>query len=65
MTSDMVRWAGLAGVAAGLMFLLSGILTLIAPPQRGLGSFSDHVIEAVIVVAFALTLAAIAGLHAA
>ena len=33
MTSSMVRWGGLAGAAAALMFLLSGILTLIAPPQ--------------------------------
>jgi hypothetical protein len=64
MSSDMVRWGGLASVAAGVMFMLSGILTLIAPPQRVLGSFSDYMIEVVIVAAFALTLVAIAGLHA-
>jgi hypothetical protein len=64
MSSDMVRWGGLAGVAAGVMFMLSGILTLIAPPQRVLGSFSDYMIEVVIVAAFALTLVAIAGLYA-
>src|SRR5829696_852302 len=33
MSSEMVRWGGLAGLAAGLMYLLSGILTLIAAPQ--------------------------------
>ena len=64
MSSNMVRWGGLAGVAAGVMFVLSGILTLIPPPQRVLGSFSDYVIEVVIVVAFTLTLVTIAGLHA-
>jgi hypothetical protein len=64
MSSDMVRWGGLAGEAAGVMFMLSGILTLIAPPQRVLGSFSDYMIEVVIVAAFALTLVAIAGLYA-
>jgi hypothetical protein len=65
MTSNMVRWGGLAGVAAGVMFLLSGILTLITPPQRGLGSFGGYLIEVIIVVAFAFTLVTIASLHAA
>jgi hypothetical protein len=37
MSSEMVRWGGLAGVGAGLMFLLSVILTLIAPPQMVVG----------------------------
>jgi Bacterial extracellular solute-binding proteins, family 3 len=64
MISDMVRWGGLAGVAAGLMFVLSGILTLIAPPQTVLGSFNDYLIEVAIVVAFLSTLLTIAILHA-
>jgi hypothetical protein len=45
-------------------FALSGVLTLIAPPQRDLGPFSGYLIEVLIVMAFALTLIAIAGLHA-
>jgi hypothetical protein len=64
MSSEMVRWGGLAGVAAGVMFVLSGILSFIAPPQMVLGSFSDYLIEVVIVVAFVLSLVTIAGLHA-
>jgi hypothetical protein len=64
MMPDMVRWGGLASVAAGVLFMLSGILSLIAPPQRVLGSFSDYLIEVVIVVAFVLAMIAIAGLHA-
>jgi hypothetical protein len=63
--SSTVRWGGLAGVAAGVMFVLSSILTLIAPPQRELGSFGGYLIEVVIVVAFALAMVAIAGVHAA
>jgi hypothetical protein len=65
MMSSTVRWGGLAGVAAGVMFVLSSILTLIAPPQSELGSFGSYLIEVVIVVAFALAMVAIAGLHAA
>jgi hypothetical protein len=61
----MVRWGGLAGLAAGVVFLLSGILTFIAPPQGVPSSFSDYLLEVVIVVAFVLALLAIAGLHAA
>jgi hypothetical protein len=45
-------------------FALSGVLTLIAPPQRDLGPFGGYLIEVLIVMAFTLTLAAIAGLHA-
>ena len=64
MSSEIVRWSGLAGVAAGVMFVLSGILSFIAPPQMVLGSFSDYLIEVLIVVAFVLSLVTIAGLHA-
>jgi hypothetical protein len=64
MSSGMVRWGGLAGVGAGLMYLLSGILTLIAAPQIILGSLSYYLIEIVLVAAFALTLVTIVGLHA-
>jgi hypothetical protein len=67
MSSEMVRWGGLAGLAAGAMFVLSGVLTFIVapPPQGGLDSFGAYLLEVVIVAAFALTLVAIAGLHAA
>src|SRR5215204_2507690 len=64
MSLEMVRWGGLAGVAAGLMFLLSVILTLIAAPQIMLGSLSYYLIEVVLLAAFALTLVTITSLHA-
>ena len=68
MSQDMARWGGLAGVAAGVMFVLSGTLYfIVAPPlpTRALGSFGDYLYEVVVAVAFALALVAIAGLHAA
>jgi hypothetical protein len=61
----MVRWGGLAGTAAAVMFLLSGILTLIAPPQEAPSSFGGYLLGVVLVVAFVLVLVAVAGLHAA
>jgi hypothetical protein len=65
MSSGMVRWGGLASVAAAVMFVLSGILTFVAPPEGVPTSFSNYLLEVVIVLAFVLTLVAIVGLHAA
>ena len=65
MSSEMVRWGGLAGLAAAAVFLLSGILTFIAPPQGVPSSFTDYLLEVVVVVAFVLALLTVAGLHAA
>ncbi len=63
MSSDLVRWGGWAGMVAAVTFVLAGLLILIAPPQRVFNSFSDYLIEIILVVAFGLTLVAIAGLH--
>src|ERR671917_877302 len=63
--SHLIRWGGLAVLVAGVLFVLGGILILIAPPQRAVfNSFSDYLSEVILVVAFALTLVAITGLHA-
>jgi hypothetical protein len=48
-----------------VVFLLSGILTFVAPPQGVPSSFSDYLVEIVVVLAFVLTLVTLAGLHAA
>src|SRR5918993_3790009 len=65
MSSGIVRWGGWAGVVAAVLFVLAGILILIAPPQEAVfNSFGDYLSEVILVVAFALTLVAIAGLHA-
>jgi hypothetical protein len=61
----MVRWGGLAGLAAGVVFLLSGILTFIASAQGVPSSFSDYLLEIVVVAAFVLTLVTLAGLQPA
>ena len=63
MSSGIVRWGGWAGVVAALTYVLAGIIILVAPLQRVLGSVSEHSIEVILVVAFALTLVVIAGLH--
>ena len=64
MSSDLIRWGGLAGVLAGVMYVLADILGLLAPPQRVFDTFSDYLQEVIFAVAVAGTLGAIAGLHA-
>ena len=52
-------------MVAAVLFVLEGILLLIAPPQEAVfNSFGDYLSEVILVVAFALTLVAIAVLHA-
>jgi hypothetical protein len=65
MSSQMVRWGGLAGVAAAVVFLVATIVNLISPYQRGVfDSLSDYLYQLLLTVAFALITVAIAGLHA-
>jgi Co/Zn/Cd efflux system component len=64
MSSGIIRWGGWAGMVVTLTYVLAGILILIASLQRVFSSISEHLIEVILVVAFAATLVAIAGLHA-
>ena len=59
----LTRWGGWTGVLAAVMFVLAGILIVIAPSQGGFNSFSDYLIEVILALAFALTLGSITGLH--
>jgi hypothetical protein len=63
MSSNLVRWGGLASIVAGVMNALTGILTPFAPQEVVFDSFSDYLIEVLFVLALAGTLLAIAGLH--
>ena len=63
-TSDLVRWGGLSGVLAGVMYALTAVLSLLAPQERVLDSFSDYLIEVIFVLGLAGTLVAVVGLHA-
>ena len=64
MSSNVVRWGGLAGVVAAVMWVLSAILILLASPQRvSFNSFSDYLLQIILLVAYAGTLLTIVGLH--
>lgn len=64
-STNIVRWGGLAGVVAAVMWVLSAILIFLTPPQSvSFTSFSDYLLQIVLLVAYAGTMVAIAGLHA-
>ena len=64
MSSNVVRWGGLAGVVAAVMWVLTAILILLATPQRvSFDSFNDYLLQIVLLVAYAGTLLAVLGLH--
>ena len=63
--SALIRWAGWAGVVAGAMWVLTAILILLTTPQRVVfSSFSDYLLQVVLLVAYAGTMVAILGVHA-
>jgi hypothetical protein len=64
-SSHVVRWGGLAGVVAAVMWVLTAILIILASPQRiSFSSFSDYLLQIVLLAAYAGTLVAVLGLHA-
>jgi hypothetical protein len=62
-SSDFIKWGGLAGVVAGVTYLLSGIINLFASQSPVFVSFSDYLIDILYGVGLLSTLGAIAGLH--
>ena len=64
MSSNVVRWGGVAGVVAAGMWVLSFILIQLTSRPRVFESFSDYLIEVVLLVGYAGTMGAIVGLHA-
>ena len=62
MSPIVVRWGGLAGVVAAVMWVLTAILIFLATPQSdAFNSISDYLLQIVLLVAYAGTLVAILG----
>jgi hypothetical protein len=64
MSSNVVRWGGVAGAVAAAMWVLSFILIQLTSLPKDFESFSDYLIEVVLLVGYAGTIGAIVGLHA-
>jgi len=64
MSSNVVRWGGVAGVVAAAMWVMSFILIQLTSLPRVFESFSDYLIEVILLVGYVGTIGAIVGLHA-
>ncbi len=63
-SSDLIRWGGLAAMAAGVMWVISGILAVIYQGVHTPGTFADYLVEGTFAVGLLLTAAGMVGLHA-
>ena len=64
MSSGIVRWGGWAGVVAAGTWVLSAIFIFLATPQRvSFNSFSDYLLQIILLVAYVGTMVAILGLY--
>ena len=64
MSLNQVKRGGLAGVLAAALFLLTTILSRIAPVEAVFQSPTDYLQQVGMVLAFAATIGAVLGLHA-
>ena len=62
-SSSLLRWGGLAALIGGVLYVLTGIMSLLVPQEEVFDSFTDYLIEVLFVLALVGTLMAIAGLY--
>ena len=63
-SSDLIRWGGMAAVAAGVVWVVSGILAIVYQGVHAPGTFADYLVEGTFAVGLLLTAAGMVGLHA-
>jgi hypothetical protein len=64
MPSSVVKWGGLAGLAAGVLLILSAILNQVAPVEGVVDTSSEYIYRAIAVLAYIGIIAAVLGIHA-
>jgi hypothetical protein len=62
--SSMIRWGGIAGVAAAALLILSAILYQLNPVQRIYDSAASYVYLGVGLAAYIAIIVAVLGIHA-
>ena len=63
-SSDLIRWGGIAAMAAGVVWVISGILAIVYQGVHAPGTFADYVVEGTFAVGLLLTVVGMVGLHA-
>jgi hypothetical protein len=62
-SSDLIRWGGIAAMAAGVVWVLSGILAIVYQGEHAPGTFADYLVEGSFAVGLLLTVVGMVGLH--
>jgi hypothetical protein len=62
--SSMIKWGGIAGVAAAALLILSAILYLLSPVQRTYDSATSYLYLGVTLAAYIAVIVAVLGIHA-
>lgn len=50
-SSNLIRWGAIAALIGGVLYVLTGIMSLFAPQEEVLDSFTDYLIEVLFVLA--------------
>jgi len=64
MSSSVVKWGGLAGLAAAMLLILSAILNQVAPVEGVVDTTNEYIYRAVVVLAYIGIIIAVVGIHA-
>jgi hypothetical protein len=62
-SSDLIRWGGIAAMAAGVVWIISGILAIVYQGVHAPGTFADYLVEGTFAVGLVLTVVGMVGLH--
>lgn len=62
--SSRIKWAGIAGIAAAALFIVSAILEQLSPLQRIYDSVASYLYLGVVVAAYIAVIIAVLGIHA-
>ncbi len=63
-SADLIRWGGIAAMAAGVVWVISGILAVVYQGVHAPGTFADYLVEGSFAVGLLLTVVGMVGLHA-
>lgn len=64
MSSNAVKWGGVAGVAAAVLLILSAVLNQLIPAEGIVDTPSEYLDRAVVVLAYIGVIVAVLGIHA-
>jgi hypothetical protein len=62
-SSDHIRWGGIAAMAAGVVWVISGILAIVYQGVHAPGTLADYLVEGTFAVGQLLTVVGMVGPH--